>query len=107
MHTFRGAAPFQSRATAERVSQSLPPHEGRDPITEKRQEMPQSGRAVAVRPAEEFGKRRVGSLPDRAKCGDTEAEAAIGVPADDRAHAVNPVERALAVMTRFFLIMTV
>ena len=83
----------RAQPAAKQASQPPVKPLGHEPISQKRKDVPQSGRAVPECPVEEFGKRRVGSLLGRARSDDTQTEAAIGTPGDDRLHAVEPSER--------------
>jgi hypothetical protein len=66
---------------------------GREPISQKRKDVPWAGRAIPECPTEEIRKRRVRSLPGRARADGTKTKAAIGTLGDDRLHAVEPFER--------------
>lgn len=65
-----------------------------EPISQKREDLPEPGRAVPECPVEQVRKGLVRSLPSRSGTHGAETETAIGAPRDNGPYAVDPPERA-------------
>src|SRR6516165_5573121 len=88
---FLGGA--RTRPTAEEAAQLPSKPLRREPISQKRKDVPRAGRAIPECPMEESRKRGVRSLPGRARADGTKTKAAIGTLGDDRSYALEPAER--------------